>query len=68
MSLLFVNGVSKLFITNANHVCALLNSPLHVSFIPGSVDAERHVTCTQPGYISRKLISKFITLLKIYFQ
>lgn len=30
MILLFVNGVSKLLITNADHMHALLNSPLHI--------------------------------------
>lgn len=69
MSLLFVNGVSKLLITRPDYKCSLLNSPLHIySFLVGSVYAKQCVTCTQPEYISWKLISRFIILLEIYFQ
>lgn len=40
MSLLFVNGVSKSFIDDPNHVCALLDCLLPVFFVAGSEDAE----------------------------
>lgn len=40
MSLLFVNGVSKPFTADPNHVCALLDCLLPIFFVPGSEDAE----------------------------